>query len=283
MRSLSTKCGAAFVFGVAGVAGAQIAEPAVPKFKYSVDGGVTMVVPLTAAVQNNGMMKYVATVSTPESLEISIVYVVDDLNNPTASAAGQFKCTNNSGVTRGVDASVDFPLCPAVSGGTLYGGTVTMLVVTNADGGGVTCLPGSNCVWQATVGGSAIHGLFWCPFQIVTTGAGTMQSNSVFGAPVPGLPGPNSAPSIGSRNRFSLSSGDAVTITSNLIVKTLGSGSGCAADLNGDGTIDGLDLAELLGHWGGANSCGIGDVNEDGVVDGLDMALVLGAWGDCGS
>lgn len=48
-------------------------------------------------------------------------------------------------------------------------------------------------------------------------------------------------------------------------------------DLNGDGCVDGADLAIVLGCWGGA----CGDLNGDGNSDGADLATVLGAWG-CG-
>jgi len=47
-------------------------------------------------------------------------------------------------------------------------------------------------------------------------------------------------------------------------------------DLNGDGTVNGADLALLLGNWGNA---GVGDLNGDGTVNGADLALLLGNWG----
>jgi len=47
-------------------------------------------------------------------------------------------------------------------------------------------------------------------------------------------------------------------------------------DLNGDGVVNGADLAILLGAWGGT---GLGDINGDGTVNGSDLALLLGAWG----
>ncbi len=53
----------------------------------------------------------------------------------------------------------------------------------------------------------------------------------------------------------------------------------CPADLNGDGTVDGSDLGELLAHWGGARP---GDLNDDGIVDGADLGELLAQWGDCG-
>jgi len=53
-------------------------------------------------------------------------------------------------------------------------------------------------------------------------------------------------------------------------------GPGEAADLNGDGVVDGADLGLLLGQWGGD---GPADLNDDGVVDGADLGLLLGDWG----
>jgi hypothetical protein len=57
------------------------------------------------------------------------------------------------------------------------------------------------------------------------------------------------------------------------------------ADLNGDGHVDGFDLALLLGQWGPCPICIVGpcpclgDLNDDTKVDGLDLAILLGAWG----
>ncbi|MBX3354824.1 MAG: hypothetical protein KF724_03895 [Phycisphaeraceae bacterium] len=48
-------------------------------------------------------------------------------------------------------------------------------------------------------------------------------------------------------------------------------------DLNGDGFVNGSDLAIVLGNWGGGAGSP-GDANGDGVVDGADIALVLGNW-----
>ena len=53
----------------------------------------------------------------------------------------------------------------------------------------------------------------------------------------------------------------------------------CPADLDGDGTVDGADLAALLALWNGGDSAG--DINGDGNTDGADLAALLAAWGDC--
>jgi len=48
------------------------------------------------------------------------------------------------------------------------------------------------------------------------------------------------------------------------------------ADTNGDGTVDGFDLAVVLSAWG--SDLPAADVNDDGSVNGADLAIVLGAW-----
>ncbi len=47
-------------------------------------------------------------------------------------------------------------------------------------------------------------------------------------------------------------------------------------DIDGDGAVNGSDLAILLGDWGPGKSPA--DLNGDGNVDATDLALVLGAW-----
>jgi hypothetical protein len=47
-------------------------------------------------------------------------------------------------------------------------------------------------------------------------------------------------------------------------------------DLDGNGVVDGSDLAILLGSWGGTGSA---DLDGNGVVDGGDLAQILGSWG----
>ena len=53
---------------------------------------------------------------------------------------------------------------------------------------------------------------------------------------------------------------------------------GCPADLNGSGSVDGIDLATLLAQWG---TNGSADLNGDGTVSGADLTFVLSAWGPC--
>lgn len=51
-------------------------------------------------------------------------------------------------------------------------------------------------------------------------------------------------------------------------------------DVNGDGHVDGGDVAIILSQWGACDSiCScIGDLDDDGVVSGSDITIVLGQW-----
>jgi len=50
-----------------------------------------------------------------------------------------------------------------------------------------------------------------------------------------------------------------------------------AADLDGNGIVDGADQSVLLASWGTCPSPCPSDLNGDGVVDGLDFAILLDA------
>lgn len=58
----------------------------------------------------------------------------------------------------------------------------------------------------------------------------------------------------------------------------------CLGDVTHNGTVDGTDLAAILGSWGTlGNGEFATDRNADGTVNGLDLAIVLGGWGACGN
>lgn len=50
-----------------------------------------------------------------------------------------------------------------------------------------------------------------------------------------------------------------------------------SADLNDDGSVNGIDLAILLSAWGTSDPTA--DINGDGTVGGLDLTVLLGSWG----
>ena len=51
----------------------------------------------------------------------------------------------------------------------------------------------------------------------------------------------------------------------------------CPADLNGDRSVNGSDLGQLLSSWGSSGS----DLTGDSVVNGEDLGVLLSAWGPC--
>jgi len=54
----------------------------------------------------------------------------------------------------------------------------------------------------------------------------------------------------------------------------------CSGDIDGDGTVNGNDLATILGSWGACSGCAA-DIDGDGQVNGNDLATILGSWGGC--
>lgn len=59
-------------------------------------------------------------------------------------------------------------------------------------------------------------------------------------------------------------------------IDCLGCG-GVTGDIDGDGFVNGVDLALVLGSWGPCPGCPA-DLDGDGSVDGTDLAIVLGNW-----
>lgn len=57
--------------------------------------------------------------------------------------------------------------------------------------------------------------------------------------------------------------------------------SGCRADLDGSGAVEGGDLAALLESWGGKGTGSLADLDGDGVVGPADLAALLASWGPC--
>lgn len=57
----------------------------------------------------------------------------------------------------------------------------------------------------------------------------------------------------------------------------------CPADIDRNGSIDGIDLAIILSKWGtnGGKDYPSADIDRSGVVDGSDLAEVLNSWGPC--
>ena len=59
--------------------------------------------------------------------------------------------------------------------------------------------------------------------------------------------------------------------------------SGCAPDLDGDGTVGVTDFLDLLAAWGACPPVGEcpADLDGDGTVNVVDLLILLGEWGPC--
>ena len=64
-----------------------------------------------------------------------------------------------------------------------------------------------------------------------------------------------------------------------VLIFRVGFPSACAADINGDGARDGIDLAALLAAWGTSNASA--DIDGNGTVNATDLTALLAAWGPC--
>jgi hypothetical protein len=49
-----------------------------------------------------------------------------------------------------------------------------------------------------------------------------------------------------------------------------------SADINGDGRVNGIDLAYVLTYWG--TQTALADLNRDGFVGGEDLTIILSSW-----
>ena len=71
-----------------------------------------------------------------------------------------------------------------------------------------------------------------------------------------------------------LSTSNATTTTTT----TTTSSSASSGDINGDGTVDILDLSVLMSQWGQTGTGLSADLNGDGTVDILDFSIMMANW-----
>ena len=63
-------------------------------------------------------------------------------------------------------------------------------------------------------------------------------------------------------------------------------GAQCAADLTGNGIVDGADLGTVLAYWGPRSqdpTSIASDLSGDALIDGADLGVLLANWGPCQS
>ena len=54
----------------------------------------------------------------------------------------------------------------------------------------------------------------------------------------------------------------------------------CSADIDGDGSVNVIDLLAIIESWGACSGC-VEDIDGNGMVDVTDLLTIVGAWGPC--
>jgi len=266
--------------GIGNVASAEVLAYA----SYRNAAGQTIAVDIAGIVNANGMVWFNKTV-IDGPLTVTWNYNV----NPSAANAALY---NGATIVKNVASSAittkvtfQFDLCPTILANSKFGGTTNVKLQANANGGQITCGTGPSLT-GVLVDGEPVFTYYWCPFTMTSSGAGTAQTSSTFGQPIPSAPGPASVSSIGHFADFTLTDGDTATFTAYSAVNGEASympSAVCPTDVNGDGVVNKWDLIELLMAFGDTGSCLAADLNGDGVVDGLDLGMLIGTWGLCGN
>jgi len=103
--------------------------------------------------------------------------------------------------------------------GFAYGGTVVITLVTDQDGGTLTC-GGANYAVGPTVNGMALPGaLGYCPFNVGASGAGNLSVSAITGLPLGSLTSTKTLNSGGLVADLKLTGGDSVSLTFNVKYK----------------------------------------------------------------
>lgn len=250
------------------------------------------------ALENGSAAHYVvpSTLTPTGNQKFSLSLMVDgvsatwdyaaDLNpDGTSIINGSVTFVNTTAKTVAVHTEFSAPLCPPIAGNTKIGGVASVKLVAGADGGKVGCASDDKELDMAITTGAEALPLFWCPFDLEMSGAGTATTSSAFGTPIPSMNGPEVVADLGHGVALTISPGDKVVMTIIFLAKgdfqKIGE-STCVGDANRDRLVDGGDLALVMNEFGSLATCDdASDVNGDGWVDGADLAELLSHWGHC--
>jgi hypothetical protein len=172
------------------------------------------------------------------------------------------------------------PVCPVSTAPHDIGGLCAVKLTADADGGELVCSGGGFPLWRFEIDDDDAFSLFACPFSLSASGSGSLSTNTQFGHPYPSHPGPPISSSFGVEITFDLTPGEKVEFTNLLVLAPNGEDPGdiptCTADFNGDGAVNGDDLALLLQAWGTDQF--FADLNGDGAVNAADLSIFLKLW-----
>lgn len=261
------------------------AEPPVATFTYSVGQGAPVSVPLVGVAAAGGSQAYVASITPPDGeWQLTCNVTVDWMSNPSTSILGTIVAKNLSDKTIKFSIGFDVEICPAIEGGSFNGASGKVTLTTNGAGSLVCGDAGS--LLEITSDGRHDGSLFYCPFQLATTGSGTMSSTATLGLPGPTHPGATQVSSIGEKLSLSLTPYDTASVWALVLYKDADGIKvpECPADFDGSGVVDASDLATLFQSWGETSNCPANltaDLTGDGVVDSADLFELIAQWGPC--
>jgi len=153
--------------------------------------------------------------------------------------------------------------------------------VVSAQTGAISLLSGGYAVGNRTATGATVAFNTWNDFSYrwnVVTGRGELLVNGVSVAThQTSLYGSVYASNLFSTTDAAPGTGNAFAFFEDLALRALPTVTPCPADITGDRQVDGMDLATVLGSWGGPG----GDLDGNGVTDGADLSKVLSDWGAC--
>jgi hypothetical protein len=281
--------GHAIIGAVAGIVAVGLAQRAVAQtppptatVTYAIDGAAPTTTVLLGSFAQNGNASFAGIVAPPGAgWQLQIALSSDFNPNPNANLIGLVVFQNQTSATREVKVTVEVPICPELDGGSLVGGTTT-LTLQSTDAGSFSCAS-SPAVLTFLANGAQVGVLFPCPFAITAGGSGTLSSNSQYGLPGPNVSGPTTLTTIGVRQHLTITGLDTAQVQFNYLLLDPPGIMSCEADLDGNGVINGADLAYLFTVWGSNSSCALprpADLDHDGAVGATDLQLLLGAWGD---
>lgn len=263
---------------------AEASAPVVATATYSLNGGPATSINITGTPTPSGNFSFVKTITTTEH-KITFNYAGD--TNPANNALinGSTTVENLGTAPMLVATTFAAPICPHLYGSSNIGGLCTVKLICNGDGGAVTCNGEDDFLVSAMIDGTAAQALFFCPFFMAKTGAGSTTTNMQFGTPIPSAVGPVAVGSLGHNTNFIVTPGDKAIFS--LLFATNGTiddpaSDPCPGDVDESQVVDKDDLMIVLEYFGQPVSCGAAaDADGDGDVDGFDVSTVISFWGAC--
>lgn len=270
------------VFGALALAGSAAAATAT--VSYSINAGVPQSLSIVATTTVTGNQLFSASTAL-NGVTLTWNYAGDLDPEGIAVLNGSTTIKNDTALAITVMVDFEAAICPGLVGDILLGGSASIKLIADAGGGVLGCGPLDNALVCAISDGTPMATPYYCPFSMAESGAGTISTSTQFGTPFPSLPGPDQLASLGHRINVLVSPGDKAILSLLYIAKGVAGDVApppCPGDVTEDQEVNSSDLLEVLSVFGATIDCtDPTDTNADGTVDGVDLANVIGAWGKC--